>query len=180
MQTLLIRLTISLIFLLPCFYTTNGHPTTPSPFGRFPLIPRWTAGCWDGGSFATPDPRDCYIAGHMLATMPNQLRTTSFSRNSNAGVKVPMSKTYESCALFVDMVDAQSVDISSFTEIGTRAMTILMQCVEQGPRTGGKATAGDNNKILVAIAGRARQKSKTPPLPFTSEVSVGSNRLIPH
>ena len=86
---------------------------------------------------------------------------------------------YESCAIIIDMVQPQAADLSSWTEIGMTAMMLLMQCVERGPRSGGKATAGENNMIRVAIAGRGRAEQKPQLLPFLSSLPGGSNRLVP-
>ena len=93
---------------------------------------------------------------------------------------VPISKVYESCAIIIDMAQPQTSDLSSWTEIGMTAMMLLMQCVEQGPRTGGRATAGENNMIWVAIAGRGKVGQEPQLLPYLSTLPSGSNRLVPH
>ena len=43
---------------------------------------------------------------------------------------------------------------ASLAEIGLKALQIMQACVDNGPRLGGKITAGDRDGLIIVVGGR--------------------------
>lgn len=123
------RLTASNGLTLDCF--GQNPPGTPQ------LMPLTYTTCWQAV-------QSIPIHGKAFAPI-------TFSRNPDAGFKVPHSWSHEGCVVIIDTVTADAEETTTFAEVFTRAFEISADCVINPPHLGGKSLLGEADLLEIAI-----------------------------
>ena len=87
------------------------------------------------------------------------LAPITFSRNPDAGFRVPHSWSYEGCVVHIDMVEADAEETTTFAALFKRSFDIAVECVIKPPHFGGKSKLGTTQMLEIAIIDSSIRKS---------------------
>ena len=88
------------------------------------------------------------------------LAPITFSRNPDAGFRVPHSWSYEDCVVIVDTVDDDAEETTTFAAVFKRAFDLAVECVIKPPHFGGRSRIGTEGMLdIVIIESNSRKYS---------------------
>ena len=87
------------------------------------------------------------------------LAPITFSRNPDAGFKVPHSWSYGDCVVIIDVVQPGAEETTTFAAVFKRAFDLAVECVIKPPHFGGKSRLGTSGMLDVVIIESSTRKS---------------------
>ena len=87
------------------------------------------------------------------------LAPITFSRNPDAGFRVPHSWSYEDCVVIVDTVDDDAEETTTFAAVFKRAFDLAVECVIKPPHFGGRSRIGTSGMLDIVIIESTSRKS---------------------
>ena len=82
-----------------------------------------------------------------------------FSRNPDAGFRVPHSWSYGGCVVRIDTLTADAEETTTFGDMLLRAFELSVECVIMPPHLGGKSTLGMTDMLEIVMIESGTRKS---------------------
>ncbi|KAL8777824.1 MAG: hypothetical protein Q9213_007695 [Squamulea squamosa] len=96
---------------------------------------------------------DCFQVIKFLMSHGRTRLPTLFSRKPNVGYELPEQWIYRSCLLYLDMVDDDEEETTSFKDVAVAAGTVMVGCVVRPPHMGGTQYVGPKRVMNVTLFG---------------------------